>query len=452
MKKFNPDETPIKYLSHGDPVIWIVESEVERHWNNPNHKAIMGLSVSAKGERDVIAAMEDLALLISRQRDYLILRQRPNEDFIDYLQSLGMGQGQILGVRDGLDTSKEICELICSDDQLLARLCLIKNKDQNVKFSFYGTTAWSDRLGAITGIESVSAYVDVTEKVNSKSYSTRLPLSYDRIPAEIVHNNSELEMVCKDHLEQHAVVLKDPMGVSGKGVKIIKDHDELKNYLHYLSRRNLEVRELVVEKFITKEYDINYQFIITKEGRIQYYCYKKALLEGQKHLGHISSPQKDSSLDKILAESAEQIGAHLFQNGYYGVVGVDALVAADGKIYPLLEINARLNNSSFQWCLDQLLKENKSFLVNQMSVNLAKTLSFEEFYADWHERLFNHSVGDGIILLNWGPVSRMKQFPCRTKLFYAIVSGSQQECLELNRRFVHNAAEYFARKGLKIAS
>lgn len=452
MKQFNPNETPIKYLSNEDPVIWIVESEVERHWHNPNHKAIMGMSVSAKGERDVIAAMEDLALLISRNQDYLILRQRPDEDFLHYLQSLGIGQGQILIVQDGFDTSKDVCELICTDNHLLTILDSLKNQNPNIKYSFYGATAWSDRLTDLTGVASVSARVNVTEEVNSKSYSTRLFLSHNKIPAEIICNNFDLERACKNSLKYHAIILKDPMGVSGKGVKIIKDHAELEKYLQYLSRRNLEVKELVVEKFITKECDINYQFIITKEGKVQYYGYKKALLEGQRHLGHINSPQKDPLLDKIFRDCTEQIGAHLFQSGYYGVVGVDALVADNGEVYPLLEINARLNNSSFQWCLDQLLDEKNFFLVNQMSVNLVQAMSFKEFYKEWRERLFHLSTGEGIIPLNWGPVSRMKEFPCRTKLFYAVVSGSQEDGLKLNHRFMHEVAEYFTQRSLKMAS
>jgi hypothetical protein len=134
------------------------------------------------------------------------------------------------------------------------------------------------------------------------------------------------------------------------------------------------------------------------------------------------------------------------------VVGVDALVAENGDIYPLLEINARFNNSSFQWCLDALLDEEKSFLVSQMPIQLTGPISFNEFYRDWHELIFQSFSDQGIIILNWNSIICMKIFPCRTKLFYAAVSNSSEQCVDLGKKFAEDMSDYFSKRYCKIAS
>jgi hypothetical protein len=49
-----------------------------------------------------------------------------------------------------------------------------------------------------------------------------------------------------------------------------------------------------------------------------------------------------------LSEAVELIGGALYADGYYGLVGVDAVLGPDGTLYPCLEINARFNMSTYQ--------------------------------------------------------------------------------------------------------
>ncbi|MFC6076857.1 hypothetical protein ACFPZO_23395, partial [Microbispora camponoti] len=47
----------------------------------------------------------------------------------------------------------------------------------------------------------------------------------------------------------------------------------------------------------------------------------------------------------------------LAADGFFGVAGIDAIVAEDERVYPVLEINARLNMSTYQGGMTELFHQ-----------------------------------------------------------------------------------------------
>jgi hypothetical protein len=104
----------------------------------------------------------------------------------------------------------------------------------------------------------------------------------------------------------------------------------------------------VVEEWLPKRCDLNYQLTIDRDGRVTLDFVKQALTEGGVHKGHVMPAELTPAQLAEISDAAATIGKRLYADGFRGVVGVDAIAGADGKLYPALEINARLNMSTYQ--------------------------------------------------------------------------------------------------------
>jgi hypothetical protein len=105
---------------------------------------------------------------------------------------------------------------------------------------------------------------------------------------------------------------------------------------------------VVAEEWLPKRYDLNYQVTVTRGGGVTLDFVKQALTDNGVHKGHIMPPELSPAGHAQIEEAAHIIGQRLYADGYHGVAGVDAIVDFDGGVYPLLEINARLNMSTYQ--------------------------------------------------------------------------------------------------------
>lgn len=443
MLQFSPMAAPIHQWLGSDPIVWVVECEVERHWPRYNPANIVGPAIAPRTERQVIGAMEELALLLARPQDLVILRVAPDPDYLAYLQSYGFAHNAILVLRTE-DPCQDICELIGHDTALLAMLSQHLQHDR-LRFFFYGATAAADRLVRETGIPSVSASHDVTCHVNDKCFSAHLTGLPHAVPSHIVHSPAQLQdrVLMLLRTMSGKILLKDPMGVSGRGIRSIASETELAQYLQYLERRRIAHFTLLVEAFIEKQCDLNYQFFLHRSGRVDYYLYKEALVAGHRHLGHFTPASPDSRVETTCRYASEILGRALANEGYVGVVGVDGLVAQDGTIYPLLEINARLNNSSFQWVLDQVRQWGLSLLASQLAVTLQHRPSFAAFQ-EQILRALPTGTHDALLIMNWATMSRIQHFPVRTRLLYAVIAPTRDRCRALQQLFEQRVAKYCA--------
>ncbi len=440
MITFDPSKSVAQNWFGSSPLIFIIESEVEKHWDSPNVSNLFGPAIAAKSEACVVAAMEELALLISRPQDMVVLRKKPDETYLTYLKRYGLGAGQIL-VLENDDVKKDISMLISEEPAAIEKIKLFHGRNSGSRYLFFGATRGSDRLVEMTGIESVSASFETTRKVNDKCYSAVLDCVKNKIPSVIVSSLQELRSTAIALLDAPGtgkIILKEPMGVSGKGMKLISSKDELELYIGYLKRRKIEPKQLIVEPYLLKQSDVNYQLFVHRDGRIEYYKYKEALLDGHKHLGHFTTSVPDGRKEEMFSSAAVAIGEELFKSGYFGVAGIDGLVGADDTIFPLLEINARLNNSSFQWVLDQFKFHNDCMLTSQLSFVLRDKVSFERFHCSVLKGMELQDKED-VLIMNWAAISRMTEFPVTTRVMYSVIADSRERCLDLQRTFEREA-------------
>lgn len=140
--------------------------------------------------------------------------------------------------------------------------------------------------------------------------------------------------------------------MSGKGLIIIDSEEKFNKAIKMiekgLNKKNNGKVSFVLEKWIRKTADINYQILIERNGKVIYYGAKECIVEDGVHRGHLYPTYITRKLDEELRKAGEKIGRQLYQDGYYGIVGIDAIYDQEDMLWPNLEINARFNMASYQ--------------------------------------------------------------------------------------------------------
>lgn len=97
--------------------------------------------------------------------------------------------------------------------------------------------------------------------------------------------------------------------------------------------------------------------------------------------------------------AADLLGGRLFADGYRGVVGVDAMLDPDGGVYPVTEINARNNMSTYQSTLAERLIGPDSFaLARHYELKLAAPVPFDRLRDRLSGLLLDRPGGTGLVV------------------------------------------------------
>jgi hypothetical protein len=135
-------------------------------------------------------------------------------------------------------------------------------------------------------------------------------------------------------------VVKDPFGVSGRATLEVGTPGVLSAIARTLSRQGKRI-ELVVQPKYDKVADFSGHVEVGRDGSWRMLGVQSMHNRGFRHIGSgPPSAELLASLDgyeDVLAEVAKA----LIGVGYWGPVGVDSMLLADGTLVPILEINAR---------------------------------------------------------------------------------------------------------------
>jgi hypothetical protein len=221
-----------------------------------------------------------------------------------------------------------------------------------------GTTAAEQELAARCGLPLAVPGAATFERVNSKIYGRRLcrDAGLRPVPGHCCESVTELAEVLPGYAPVLAaggrVVVKEAFGVSGRGLVVLDQPGRADQLLRMIKRRAARTGDprvhLVVEEWIEKRHDLNYQVTISRNGAMSLDFIKVALTENGVHKGHLMPAPLTGGQCGEIELAAIAVGKRLHADGFFGVVGVDAIAGADGSIYPVLEINARLNMSTYQ--------------------------------------------------------------------------------------------------------
>ncbi|SDW49999.1 Carbamoyl-phosphate synthase L chain, ATP binding domain [Amycolatopsis xylanica] len=368
----------------GTPLVFVCNFEVEQHWS----AGFPGLPAPAfSTTAALVTRMEELGTLLAGPGDYLILQHPLDPSYVDYLRSLGFGLPTVL-LADGGSQGEPTAARALASPGLLAVLGDLAKA--GARLAPMGVSAWESRLAEVTGLRLAAPELDVVTRVNSKIYSRRLVAANGlrEVPgwccetaSEFVTLMAELGPRCTP---ESPVVVKDAYGVSGKGLVVVTDPRKAERLARQV-RRQAERKDddrlhVVVERWLPKRADLNYQLTVDPAGAIRLDFVKEALTSGGVHIGHISPAALDARQLTEIEHAAAAVGRALHADGFWGVAGVDALVTTDGVVYPVLEINARFNMSTYQGGVLETRGAAAS-LAGRHVLRLNAPLAFEDVHA-----------------------------------------------------------------------
>jgi hypothetical protein len=191
--------------------------------------------------------------------------------------------------------------------------------------------------------------------------------------------------------------------VSGKGLMVVDDEarlDRVHRMVATQARRSGHDRvALVVEEWVAKGVDLNYQFTVHRDATVSFDFVKEAQTVRGVHIGHRIPARLGEAAQEELRRAAQALGTQLAADGYFGVVGVDAMTDPDGGLYPVIEINARNNMSTYQATLgERLLGPGVVALARQYPLRLGAPLPFEDLRRALGDVLLDRPGGSGLVI------------------------------------------------------
>jgi len=391
----------------GDPTarfVYVNNFEVERIWGQGEPRLPgAGLSFSSA----TVNRIEEVGVLLADEHDVVVLKDEVDPGYAAYLSGLGLADGRRLTV-DHNDPERSITEDALASPRLLAELAALA--DGRTYLMPLGISPQEERLAEAAGLPLAGASAEICKAVNGKIFSRELVDASDLtpVPGSVCRTLDELEEALAVHLAAGTkVAVKESLGVSGRGMVVLDDPRRGEQLVRMLGRRAGPDRRVsvVVERWVDKRCDLNYQFVVGRDGGVTFETVKTALAVNGVHRGHIFPPALSPGQIGELESAAEVIGKALAAEGYLGLVGVDAIVGADETIYPCLEINARFNMATYQnRVAERHIPAGRSALATTFDLKPGRVYGFDELRAALGDLFFDGGPR-GVLINNFATLN-----------------------------------------------
>ncbi|MFJ1892489.1 hypothetical protein [Streptomyces sp. NPDC088170] len=199
----------------------------------------------------------------------------------------------------------------------------------------------------------------VVQQVNGKAWSSELAAAHELPGAgTVVRSADELFTVVRRL--QGTVLVKDPYGVAGRGTVEVTGPGALRRLVRRLQAQEDEGlrTELVVQPRYERAQDFSAHLEICRDGSWSLRGLQGMTNGGYRHaVSHPVPPGLPAELDRRgYPDILEQVAHALAAAGYFGPVGIDSMLLADGGWLPVLEINARMSMGLLTLELDERVR------------------------------------------------------------------------------------------------
>lgn len=374
-------------VDRATPAVFVGNFEVEEVWAEPE---FVLPRLSSAGARAVVNRMDEFAILLGGPGDVAVTKSAPDPDYLDYLHGLGLPLPSLLHPRDQ-DPARPVTADVLADPALLERLRDIGSGVGSGVVVAHGVSDLEEQLVRSTGLALAAPGAATCKAVNSKNYSRDLadrhgvPQPAGRSCTSLAQFADALQWAETLRAQGRGTVVKEAYGVSGKGIAALSSPrrgERIHGVFAAQARRaGIDRTAVVVEEWVDKRVDLNYQLTVGRDGTVTFDFVKEAITANGVHRGHrLPARLTDRQLDDI-RRCAAVVGAQLHADGYYGVAGVDALITTDDVLYPLIEINARNNMSTYQVPLQQrFVRDGQCAMARHYAIRADRQVGFAELH------------------------------------------------------------------------
>lgn len=384
--------------------VYLSNFEVERSWAVGEPK-LPGAGIAFANA--TVNRMEEMGVLLAEAGDIVALKAPMDPDYAAYLTRLGANAGRTMTAGNN-DPDRTVTEDALASPRLLAELAALD--DGRTYLMPLGISPSEERLAKETGLPLAGTTAQTCKAVNGKIFSRRLVdrLGLTAVPGQVCETVGELAGALSAQLAGGGrAVVKESLGVSGRGMVVIDGERAAGRLLRLIQRRGDDARaDLVVETWIERAQDLNYQFVVARDGTVRFETVKAAVLRDGVHQGHIFPVDLPPAAFDGLFDATQALGRALFAEGYYGMVGVDAMLGPDGVLYPCLEINARFNMSTYQNRIsERFIPAGKHAIAATFRLRPHRPHTFGELAGALGELLFDGSGRPGVLLNNFATLN-----------------------------------------------
>ncbi|MGW2326898.1 preATP grasp domain-containing protein [Streptomyces sp. NPDC001700] len=387
-------------------LVFLCNFEVEHTWA----RDYIGLPLPKLASAPTtVQRMEELGALLAGSGDMICLGDPLDPGFTRYATDLGFQLPAELVVPRG-EPGASTGERILASPETLRRLADLA--DGRTYLMPMGTSATEQKISEATGLPLAVPDSDTMERVNGKIYGRRLvdELGIRPVPGECCETVDELTAAVRRGLDEGVpLIVKESYGVSGKGLIVLDTPAKAERLLRMVDKRAARTGSraihVVVERFLAKQCDLNYQFTIDRVGGVHFDFVKEAQTSGGVHLGHVMPTRLGAAQLAELEDTAGRVGKRLYEDGLFGVVGVDAILGTDDTLYPVLEINARLNMSSYQGPVTERFLSSGSALAKHYALDLEGPVRFHEIASALGPLAPSGPGGTGAVITCFGTVN-----------------------------------------------
>lgn len=396
----------------------------------------------------IVSVMDELQFVFCNSTYDVLVTRLPMDTFYkNYLGQLGFSfsynEWPVIEKTVSRDRSRKgICELLLDPENdgyyqdLLIPLSTL---------SSYSIEPFTGRLCQHYGLQCSNLDIEIVKTANSKLFSHQL--AKHLFPAdtvgEIIYSANDLDVVGHRLLQSSPFLIKDEFGVSGKGNILIFSPQGLKRIVTYLSKQERDGKQtrFLLEPLLNKQTDFSCQLEIDATGETKILSIQKMQNSG---FAFSSIQTAESSFQEFLDKSkyfeqVEAIASELHRVGYYGPVCLDSMLLQEGKIVPVVEINARKSMGLINHYIDRFLAQfSTQGRLMFFSLGLSRHVAFSEILQRMEQNkiLFFKDKPNGIIPLasntfsvNWelSKASINYRKPYKGRLYGSIVSNSDEE-------------------------
>ncbi|WP_419874911.1 hypothetical protein [Candidatus Pristimantibacillus sp. PTI5] len=429
----------------------------ESYWRDSQSARLPALR--DRGREKIILAMDELLFPLCGSGDALVTRYAMEEAHKAYLARIGFSFKHFTLKRE--DAENNVFEAIASD-------CEHKEEFAGYgQLSPFSIVPSVHKVVARYGYHSELPSYETVKRVNSKLYSTLLTeMLLGKSQGKPVYSWNELRAAGGEMLKEcESLLVKDPYGVSGNGNMLIQTEQALERLVAYI-RKQEEAgfsAAFILEPYMDVASDFSCQFEITPSGTFHLVSMQKILNRQFAYVGSMSMEEKDiATLERAgYFDVVMQVAGSLYRDGYFGPVCIDSMSLRDGKIVPIVEINARQSMGFINHHLDNVLegKGKKGFLTFR-SVGFRDRFDYESWIMDLEgsDLLYPNRTGNGILPLSSATllanayssdqVVSTNAGYCKGKLYMTIVADNAAErdrYLELMRLlFEHKGGKWYS--------
>jgi carbamoylphosphate synthase large subunit len=295
----------------------------------------------------------------------------------------------------------------------------------------HGVSELEEELAGRTGVALATPPAALCKRVNSKVYSRDVATAAGLRQPEGRACRTLDELAAAFAWARglvaagRRVVVKDAFGVSGKGLLVV-DGDRRFDQLWRLvstaaDRAGSDRVGLVVEEWVPRRLDLNYQFTIGRDGSVTLDFVKEAVTRHGVHSGHRFPVALDRPVRDGIEHATALLADRLAADGYVGVVGVDAMLGGDGGLYPVVEINARNNMSTYQAVLHDRVPDGGVAVARHFAVRRDEPVPFAAVRAALDDVLWYPGARQGLVVTAFATVNAA---PGEGRLYALLLAGS----------------------------